>query len=330
MGRPRESPHPPVVAYLMQALECESLYDVAMRLGASISNVRNWDKGRPVPDRWLLVADDLVPGVIGRLRELNQTSAGAHVDAWPVGLSDDQRNQVARQRGVKPKESGDAPRVSHVREPSPRLLDPGHGSGAFALAAAEHLAAHSNEWVLPLQGDGLPLVTGALLAPQTASLARPLVLPVRIGPVQREFQVIPAMTKAALAGRVPAADRATRVEAATAELAGVMAFDRAWLREHLGRDGGGFVSVSVSGDSMEPVLSDGDSIIVDTLVDRVDASGIYVIRVGVDLLVKRVHRRLDGALVISSDNAKYPPDELPASRAGELRVVGRLVWPRLR
>jgi hypothetical protein len=307
MGRPKGKPRPPVVARLMRVLECYDLFDLAMRLGASLDNVRNWDKGRPVPDKWLRAAEEQAPGVIEELRRLNQTPQGT---------------VQMRHDGAKPEDSGFAPAVADAAREA-------HARPSRGLVFRPP-PSPSDGWVLPLTGDGALLVTGGLLAPQTASLARPLVLPVQIGSAQREYQVIPSLRMAALAGRPGATTRAGRLDAATVELAGSMAFDRAWLRDHLGRDGGGFVSVSVSGDSMEPALFDGDTIIIDTLVDRVDASGVYVIRLGVDLLVKRIQRRLDGALIISSDNKKYEAEELSAARSGELRVEGRLVWPRLR
>ncbi len=39
---------------------------------------------------------------------------------------------------------------------------------------------------------------------------------------------------------------------------------------------------------------------------------------------------LDGSLVVKSDNAAYEPETISAERAEEFRVVGRMVWPRVR
>ena len=61
-----------------------------------------------------------------------------------------------------------------------------------------------------------------------------------------------------------------------------------------------------------------------------DVSGIYVIELRGDMLVKRVQRKLDGSLVVKSDNPAYEPETISAEKADEFRVVGRMVWPRVR
>jgi hypothetical protein len=111
---------------------------------------------------------------------------------------------------------------------------------------------------------------------------------------------------------------------------GAFAFALSWVQENLGRSGRGFCSVRVHGDSMQPTLLQGDEIIIDRQVQRVDVSGIYVIALRGDLLVKRVQRKLDGSLVVKSDNAAYEPEHITSDIAEEFRVVGRMVWPRVR
>lgn len=113
-------------------------------------------------------------------------------------------------------------------------------------------------------------------------------------------------------------------------LVGEFAFRFDWMRKNLGRSGRGFASLEVRGDSMQPTLMHGDEIIIDRHVLRVDVNGIYVIALRGDLLVKRVQRMLDGSLVVKSDNAAYAPELVTAEQAEGFRVVGRLVWPRVR
>jgi phage repressor protein C with HTH and peptisase S24 domain len=86
----------------------------------------------------------------------------------------------------------------------------------------------------------------------------------------------------------------------------------------------------VKGDSMQPTLWDGDEIVIDTRERRVDRDGIYVVTVRSDLKVKRIQVKMDGSLVIKSDNAAYEPELIGAKQADEFQVEGRLVWPRLR
>ncbi|WP_010544269.1 S24 family peptidase [Sphingomonas elodea] len=80
--------------------------------------------------------------------------------------------------------------------------------------------------------------------------------------------------------------------------------------------------VRVAGDSMEPTLSDGDEILVDRDRCRIDARGIFVLRVEGALLVKRVRTALGGVELVS-DNPSHP---VRFARAGSFQLVGRVAW----
>jgi phage repressor protein C with HTH and peptisase S24 domain len=102
---------------------------------------------------------------------------------------------------------------------------------------------------------------------------------------------------------------------------GVLRFGRAWLRRQ-GLDPRRLSAISVDGDSMEPVLRDGDEILVDA-VPRPLRDGIHVVRVDGALLVKRLETGRPGLVVLKSDNPAYDPIELGP---GDIEVVGRVVW----
>ncbi len=93
------------------------------------------------------------------------------------------------------------------------------------------------------------------------------------------------------------------------------------LARRLGLREGQAAIIRVRGDSMGPGLLDGDHIVVDTADRRPGArGGVFVIRIGSAMMVKRVAAGADG-LVVSSDN--------PAAGAvpeGGVDVVGRVVW----
>ena len=93
------------------------------------------------------------------------------------------------------------------------------------------------------------------------------------------------------------------------------------LARQLGLREGASSMVRVRGDSMAPGLADGDYLLVNE-DDRVPGSrgGIYVLRIGDAVLVKRV-RAEAGALVVTSDNPAAPP--VPGGRP---TVIGRVVW----
>ena len=97
-----------------------------------------------------------------------------------------------------------------------------------------------------------------------------------------------------------------------------------YLRGHLGIAPEAAFAVSVVGDSMEKTLRDGDLAIVDSSCNAVDRPGIYALRRGDDLFVKRVLRRTDGSLLLKADNPDYPEESLTPDRIGELQVIGRI------
>ena len=84
--------------------------------------------------------------------------------------------------------------------------------------------------------------------------------------------------------------------------------------------------LTVAGDSMEPTLSSGDLLLVDTSVRRVKGEALYVLVRDDELFVKRAQKRLNGSVLISSDNPRYLPEEFSEVDADRLRVVGRVVW----
>lgn len=85
--------------------------------------------------------------------------------------------------------------------------------------------------------------------------------------------------------------------------------------------------IQVSGDSMWETLHDGDAVLVDRSVTKIARDGIYILMFDGELLVKRCQRDLsDGAVLIMSDNPRYQTVKVPAKRAEQLRVIGRVVW----
>lgn len=101
---------------------------------------------------------------------------------------------------------------------------------------------------------------------------------------------------------------------------GVEALDRQ-LARRLGLSDGTASVIRVRGDSMAPGLMDGDHLVVDQKDTRPGArGGLYIIRIGDVLMVKRVCATPQG-LVATSDNPAAPP--VPE---GPIMVVGRVVW----
>jgi len=98
-------------------------------------------------------------------------------------------------------------------------------------------------------------------------------------------------------------------------------FSKRWLGEQ-GLERAELSAVTVDGDSMEPLLNDGDEILVDC-APRAFSDGIHVVRLGDQLMVKRVASAGAGQFVLLSENAAYPPVE---TAADEMEIIGRVVW----
>jgi phage repressor protein C with HTH and peptisase S24 domain len=98
-------------------------------------------------------------------------------------------------------------------------------------------------------------------------------------------------------------------------------FSTRWLRQQ-GLDPKMLSAIAVAGDSMEPVLRDGDEILVDR-TPRPLRDGIHVVRLGEALHVKRVQAGRPGQLTLISANPAYPAIEVGLD---DVDVVGRVVW----
>jgi repressor LexA len=88
---------------------------------------------------------------------------------------------------------------------------------------------------------------------------------------------------------------------------------------------GGRFSVQVRGDSMEPTLHDGDFVVFKTYVgdgSDVPSGKVVVVRNHYgELIVKRL-TRINGLIVLTSDNPKYPPIPPERFATEDLRIVG--------
>lgn len=98
-------------------------------------------------------------------------------------------------------------------------------------------------------------------------------------------------------------------------------FSRRWLAEH-GLEGAKLSAIRVIGDSMEPLLREGDEVLVD-MREQPFRDGVYVVRLDDTLLVKRVASQGGGRFSLLSQNLAYPPI---AVEAEDLTIVGRVVW----
>lgn len=92
--------------------------------------------------------------------------------------------------------------------------------------------------------------------------------------------------------------------------------------------------IQCQGDSMEPLICDGDMVLVD--LDLKDGGpGLYVFDSGRGLQIKRIQTNvLEGTVTVKSENPKYPPTTYTAEEAAEeIKPFGRVVkkyWSNLK
>lgn len=85
------------------------------------------------------------------------------------------------------------------------------------------------------------------------------------------------------------------------------------------------VSTRISGDSMEPTIPDGSTILIDKSRYQPRDGHIYVLRSGSTYWVKRLQIQPSGKLVLISDNAFYPPMTLDLRVDSDVEIVGQVV-----
>ena len=103
-------------------------------------------------------------------------------------------------------------------------------------------------------------------------------------------------------------------------------FRRSWLRQH-GISSAHCQIIGVHGESMEPTLPDGCSIIVDRNRRQLRDESIYVMRTEEGLVVKRVKQNAHGWWLLS-DNPTWAPLFLTEETdiIGEVRWAARTFW----
>lgn len=85
------------------------------------------------------------------------------------------------------------------------------------------------------------------------------------------------------------------------------------------------VVMSVSGDSMEPEIRAGDTVLIDRGQDEVINRKIYAVGIEDTIFIKRVEKH-PGKLVLCSDNRAYAPIYVGNDDIDKVRIIGRVLW----
>jgi phage repressor protein C with HTH and peptisase S24 domain len=87
------------------------------------------------------------------------------------------------------------------------------------------------------------------------------------------------------------------------------------------------VLMDVVGDSMEPDIWPGDTVLIDESQREIIAGGMFAVGIEQEVYVKYLHR-IPGKLVLRSKNPEYDPIEVDMNGeiSNSVRIIGRVVW----
>lgn len=100
-------------------------------------------------------------------------------------------------------------------------------------------------------------------------------------------------------------------------------FRRDWVRDQ-GLFEKDLVALSVCGDSMDGTLQEGDTVLVNRAQTQGD--GVFVLRLGDALRIKRVQRLANGGIRLSSDNDYYTPEVVHPDEQEQVEILGHCYW----
>ena len=85
------------------------------------------------------------------------------------------------------------------------------------------------------------------------------------------------------------------------------------------------VLLDVVGNSMEPELKEGDTVLIDESQKSILAGAIYAVGIEDTVMVKRVEKH-PNKLVLLSENKHHNPIYLQNEEMNKVRIIGKVIW----
>ncbi len=190
-----------------------------------------------------------------------------------------------------------------------RIWNEGGLPKSETLKKIKQLKGCSIDWLLTGEGSPFP-DSEALKATATDTLGNPVDID--------EFVFVPRYDIQAAAGHGQLVGDEQPMFA--------MAFRRYWIENYVTRDIKNLSVISVKGDSMEGVLNDGDTILINH-GQTMPRDGLYVLRLNENLLVKRLQLIPGGIVNVISANEAYPTFEIDLKNpTDDVAIIGRVEW----
>lgn len=102
-----------------------------------------------------------------------------------------------------------------------------------------------------------------------------------------------------------------------------LSFQAKWLASK--GSANSMVAMEVFGQSMEPVIREGDIVLIDQSQKNILAGAIYAVGIEDTILVKRLEKHPD-KLVLNSDNKSYEPIYISRDESEQVRIIGKVIW----
>ena len=103
-------------------------------------------------------------------------------------------------------------------------------------------------------------------------------------------------------------------------------FRRDWLNRELKSNPNNLYILNTETDSMEPTIKHDALLIVDKSIDRIITEGIYILRRGDTILIKRVRKLSEDTIELISDNPVYGKDTINLNEQPEITILGKVIY----
>ena len=103
-------------------------------------------------------------------------------------------------------------------------------------------------------------------------------------------------------------------------------FRRDWLDRELKSNPNNLFILSAESDSMEPTIQHDALLIIDKGIDRIITEGIYILRRGDTILIKRIRKLSEDTIELISDNPAYGKETIKLDKQPEVTILGKAIY----
>ena len=103
-------------------------------------------------------------------------------------------------------------------------------------------------------------------------------------------------------------------------------FRRDWIQRELKTNHDNLFILSADSDSMDPTINHDALLIVDKSIDRIITEGIYILRRGDTILIKRIRKLSEDTIELISDNPAYGKETIKLNNQPEVSILGKVIY----